>query len=59
MPEYEASGKKPTILAVSADVTDTALEKAVDSGMSGFITKPFVSRDIVRLIRTYCANQEP
>jgi CheY-like chemotaxis protein len=58
MPEYEVSGKKPTILAVSADVTDTALEKAVSSGMSGFVTKPFVSRDIVRLIRTYCASQE-
>lgn len=56
MPEYAAKGKKPTILAVSADVTDTALEKAVKSGMSGFITKPFVSRDIIRLIRTYCAR---
>ncbi|KAH5366417.1 hypothetical protein HBI44_077020 [Parastagonospora nodorum] len=58
MPEFVASGKKPTILAVSADVTDAALEKAVTSGMSGFITKPFVSRDIIRLIRTYCASQE-
>jgi CheY-like chemotaxis protein len=56
MPEYAGTGKKPTILAVSADVTDAALEKAVKSGMSGFITKPFVSRDIVRLIRTYCAS---
>jgi CheY-like chemotaxis protein len=59
MPEYAASGKKPTILAVSADVTDAALEKAVSSGMSGFMTKPFVSRDIIRLIRTYCATHEP
>ncbi|KAL5117175.1 hypothetical protein ACEQ8H_004863 [Pleosporales sp. CAS-2024a] len=58
MPEYAASGKKPTVLAVSADVTDAALEKAVSSGMSGFITKPFVSRDIIRLIRTYCAGHE-
>ncbi|KAF2832319.1 hypothetical protein CC86DRAFT_88443 [Ophiobolus disseminans] len=58
MPEYVAKGKKPTILAVSADVTDTALEKAVSSGMSGFVTKPFVTRDIIRLIRTYCASQE-
>ena len=58
MPEFVASGKKPTILAVSADVTDAALEKAVTSGMNGFITKPFVSRDIIRLIRTYCASQE-
>jgi CheY-like chemotaxis protein len=56
MPEYVVSGKKPTILAVSADVTDAALEKAVSSGMSGFMTKPFVSRDIARLIRTYCAS---
>jgi CheY-like chemotaxis protein len=58
MPEYAATGKTPTILAVSADVTDTALEKAVSSGMSGFVTKPFVTRDIVRLIRTYCASPE-
>jgi CheY-like chemotaxis protein len=58
MPEYAAKGRKPTIFAVSADVTDTALEKAVNSGMSGFVTKPFVTRDIVRLIRTYSARQE-
>ncbi|KAF2031731.1 hypothetical protein EK21DRAFT_62597 [Setomelanomma holmii] len=56
MPEYAARGKKPTILAVSADVTDAALEKAVNSGMRGFVTKPFVTRDIVRLIRTYCSQ---
>lgn len=56
MPEYAQSRPKPTILAVSADVTDAALEKAVKSGMSGFVTKPFVSRDIVRLIRTYCSK---
>ena len=48
--------RKPTILAVSADITDVALEKAVKSGMKGFVTKPFVTRDIARLIRTYCAN---
>lgn len=58
MPEYLLAGKKPTILAVSADVTDIALEKAVSSGMSGFITKPFVSRDLVRMIRTYCAGAD-
>jgi len=53
MPELE---KKPTVLAVSADITDAALDKAVKSGMKGFVTKPFVTRDIARLIRTYCAN---
>lgn len=50
--------RKPTILAVSADITDAALEKASKSGMKGFVTKPFVTRDIARLIRTYCAGQE-
>jgi CheY-like chemotaxis protein len=53
MPELD---KKPTVLAVSADITDAALDKAVKSGMKGFVTKPFVSRDLVRLIRTYCAS---
>ncbi len=51
-----ADCKKPTILAVSADITDAALEKAVKSGMKGFVTKPFVTRDIARLIRMYCAH---
>ena len=54
MPELE---RKPTILAVSADITDAALDKAVKSGMKGFVTKPFITRDIARLIRTYCASQ--
>ncbi|CAA9964657.1 Sensor protein rcsC [Pyrenophora teres f. maculata] len=48
--------KKPTVLAVSADITDAALDKAVKSGMKGFVTKPFITRDIARLIRTYCAS---
>ncbi|KAH7356158.1 hypothetical protein BKA66DRAFT_574754 [Pyrenochaeta sp. MPI-SDFR-AT-0127] len=56
MQEFE-NGRKPTILAVSADITDAALEKAVKSGMKGFVTKPFVTRDIARLIRTYCASR--
>lgn len=51
MPELET---KPTVLAVSADITDAALDKAVKSGMKGFVTKPFVTRDIARLLRTYC-----
>ncbi|KAF1846012.1 putative histidine kinase HHK17p [Cucurbitaria berberidis CBS 394.84] len=56
MPEF-AHERRPTILAVSADITDAALEKAVKSGMKGFITKPFVTRDIARLIRSYCASR--
>lgn len=58
MPELERTGRKPTILAVTADVTDAALDKAAKSGMKGYVTKPFVTRDLVRLIRTYCATRE-
>ncbi|UPX18019.1 uncharacterized protein EKO05_0008343 [Ascochyta rabiei] len=58
MPELESTGRKPTILAVTADVTDAALDKAAKSGMKGYVTKPFVTRDLVRLIRTYCATRE-
>lgn len=46
---------KPAIMAVSADITDAAMEKAMKSGMKGFVTKPFVTRDIARLIRTFGA----
>ncbi|KAL6708708.1 hypothetical protein ACN47E_002404 [Coniothyrium glycines] len=49
-------GKMPTITAVSADITDAALDKAVKSGMKGFVTKPFITRDIARLIRTHAAS---
>ncbi|KAF3006034.1 hypothetical protein E8E13_010748 [Curvularia kusanoi] len=58
MSELASRGRKPTILAVTADVTDAALDKAASSGMKGYVTKPFVSRDLVRLIRTYCATRE-
>jgi len=58
MSELAERGRKPTILAVTADVTDAALDKAATSGMKGYVTKPFVSRDLVRLIRTYCAIRE-
>jgi signal transduction histidine kinase/AmiR/NasT family two-component response regulator len=57
MPEYTQRGRKPTIFAVSADVTDAAVTKASSSGMSGFVTKPFVTRDLVRLIRMYGASR--
>lgn len=58
MPELKSTGREPTILAVTADVTDAALDKAARSGMKGYVTKPFVTRDLVRLIRTYCATRE-
>ena len=47
----------PTILAVSADITDGALERAAKVGMKGFLTKPFQIRDLEKLIVEYCASR--
>jgi len=47
----------PTILAVTADVTDAALDRAAKVGMKGFMTKPFKLHDLQRLILSYCAVQ--
>jgi CheY-like chemotaxis protein len=53
--EKQIKGKKPTILAVTADVT--ALEKAASVGMKGFLTKPFKLVDLEKLILEYCATR--
>ncbi|KIW01321.1 uncharacterized protein PV09_07096 [Verruconis gallopava] len=47
----------PTVLAVTADVTDGALERAAAVGMKGFLTKPFKMVDLERLILEYCATR--
>lgn len=50
--------RKPgvTILAISADVTDSALERANEAGMAGFLTKPYKLLDLERLIIEYCSG---
>ena len=45
-----------TVLAVSADVTDSALERAREVGMEGFMTKPYKLLDLEKLILEYCAG---
>lgn len=45
-----------TVLAVSADVTDEALEKAREVGMDGFMTKPYKLLDLEKLILEYCSR---
>lgn len=45
-----------TVLAVSADVTDSALERANEVGMEGFLTKPYKLLDLERLIIEYCSG---
>lgn len=49
-------GKRPAILAVTADVTEGALERADKAGMKGFLTKPFKVMDLERLIVEHCAT---
>lgn len=46
-----ASVPCPTILAVTADATDGAAEKAKRAGMQGFMVKPFRVKDLERLVR--------
>ncbi|KAG5290168.1 sensor histidine kinase/response regulator [Histoplasma ohiense] len=48
----------PTILAVSADVTDEALGRATKVGMEGYMTKPYKLADLERLIVEFCGNRE-
>ena len=56
--EDTRSRRKPevTVLAVSADVTDVALERAREVGMEGFMTKPYKLLDLERLILEYCSG---
>jgi signal transduction histidine kinase/DNA-binding NarL/FixJ family response regulator len=48
----------PTILAVSADVTDEAIDRATRTGMEGFMTKPYKLMDLQRLIEEFCVGRE-
>lgn len=56
MPRNGNGRSGPTVLAVTADVTDGALERAAKVGMKGFMTKPFKLLDLQRLILEYCAR---
>ncbi|KAL2867938.1 uncharacterized protein BJX67DRAFT_70906 [Aspergillus lucknowensis] len=46
----------PTILAVSADVTDESLSRASKVGMRGYMTKPYRLVDLERLIEGFCSD---
>jgi CheY-like chemotaxis protein len=46
--------RPPTILAISADVTDKAISRATAVGMEGFMTKPYKLLDLQRLIEEVC-----
>ncbi|KAL2852860.1 hypothetical protein BJY01DRAFT_88046 [Aspergillus pseudoustus] len=46
----------PTVLAVSADVTDESLSRASKVGMKGYMTKPYRLTDLERLIEGFCSD---
>ncbi|PGH15874.1 hypothetical protein AJ80_05405 [Polytolypa hystricis UAMH7299] len=48
----------PTVLAVSADVTDEALARATKVGMEGYMTKPYKLFDLERLILEVCSRRQ-
>ncbi|EAW10206.1 putative sensor histidine kinase/response regulator [Aspergillus clavatus NRRL 1] len=43
----------PTVLAVSADVTDESLTRASKAGIKGYMTKPYKLSDLERLITEF------
>jgi len=48
----------PTILAVTADATDGAAERAKSAGMQGFMVKPFRVQDLERLVKEGFSKRE-
>ncbi|KAG8525454.1 uncharacterized protein KY384_009098 [Bacidia gigantensis] len=48
--------KGVAVLAVTADVTDRALERASEVGMSGYLTKPYKLLDLEKKILDYCTG---
>ena len=52
----QTSPISPTVLAVSADVTDEALGRAERVGMKGYMTKPYMLSDLERLIVGFAKN---
>ena len=50
--------KRVKILAVTADVTGGALERAKDVGMVGHMTKPYKLIDLQRVILAHCASAD-
>ncbi|GAD96385.1 hypothetical protein PVAR5_5039 [Paecilomyces variotii No. 5] len=57
IPSPTLSPLSPTVLAVSADVTDEALTRASKVGMEGYMTKPYKLSDLERLIVEFCGDK--
>ncbi|KAE8148567.1 hypothetical protein BDV25DRAFT_141665 [Aspergillus avenaceus] len=55
-PKGRVRSTPPTVLAVSADVTDEALGRASKVGMKGYMTKPYKLTDLERFIMGFCCE---
>ncbi|KAG0285728.1 histidine kinase osmosensor [Linnemannia gamsii] len=58
--EHAAEVKGPVprlpIVAVSADIQETARKACLNSGMERYVTKPLMQKDLVAMVRHYCVN---
>ncbi|KAF8938578.1 histidine kinase osmosensor [Dissophora ornata] len=56
--EHAAEIKGPVprlpVVAVSADIQETARRACLDSGMERYVTKPLMQKDLVAMVRQYC-----
>ncbi|KAF9934473.1 histidine kinase osmosensor [Linnemannia zychae] len=56
--EHAAEVKGPVprlpIVAVSADIQETARKACLNSGMERYVTKPLMQKDLVAMVRHYC-----
>ncbi|KAG0204080.1 histidine kinase osmosensor [Mortierella sp. NVP41] len=56
--EHAAEVKGPVprlpVVAVSADIQETARKACLNSGMERYVTKPLMQKDLVAMVRQYC-----
>ena len=57
-PSHYSRTNPPIVLAVSADVTDEAIDRATRTGMEGFMTKPYKLTDLQKLIVEFCVKSD-
>ncbi|KAF9577034.1 hypothetical protein BGW38_008029, partial [Lunasporangiospora selenospora] len=44
------------VVAVSADIQETARRACLNSGMERYVTKPLMQKDLVEIVRRYCVE---
>lgn len=58
--EHAAEVKGPVprlpVVAVSADIQETARKACLNSGMERYVTKPLMQKDLVSMVRQYCVE---